>query len=207
MAGRGCTVSVTILGASQVSSSTGAPTNEELSLPVALHSPLSVLKEQLEVLTGIPTADQIVILCDLTDAERNNDRLLEGRDYMTLRECGIRNGAVMTLHALGLSAERYAAERKKTMQKATKTEDNSICVREEDKKRVLATKITAAKANHSYNGVLFDVKCNGPYEVDLLSVSVGGMLGRVVSNAPDILGYQKMLVRNSTFYCGCSHLH
>jgi hypothetical protein len=186
MAGRGCTVTVTILGGSEAASTTNASTNEELSLPVALHSPLSVLKEQLEVLTGIPSADQVVILCDLSDVERNNDTLLEGRDYMTLRECGIRNGAAMTVHALGLSAERYAAERKQKMQKASESEDENKYVREEDKKRILATKITAAKADHSYNGVLFDVKCNGPYEVDLLSVSVGGMLGRVVSARKNI---------------------
>ena len=54
-------------------------------------------------------------------------------------------------------------------------------VNESNMKRSLNTKITAARANHSYNGVIFDVMCNGPFEVDLLSVSVGGMLGRVVS--------------------------
>ena len=182
MAGRGCTVCITILGGSEANgaSSSTSSQNEELSLPVALHSPLSVLKEQLEELTGIAAADQVVILCDLTDIERNNDKLLEGRDYMTLRECGVKNGSVMTLHALGLSAERYAAERKQKMLKLARDEENAS-FREQDKKRVLETKITAAKADHSYNGVLFDVKCNGPYEVDLLSVSVGGMLGRVVS--------------------------
>ena len=181
MAGRGCTVCVTILGGSDSKNSDrdSNDKNEELSLPVALHSPLSVLKEQLEELTGIATTDQVLILCDLSDIERNNDKLLEGRDYMTLRECGIRNGCVMTLHALGLSAERYAAERKSKMQKLS-ADGDKICVREEDKTRTLETKITAARADHSYNGVLFDVKCKGPFEVDLLSVSVGGMLGRVV---------------------------
>ena len=75
MAGRGCTVCVTILGGSEIYSASSASRsqNEELSLPVALHSPLSVLKEQLEELTGIAAADQVVILCDLTDVERNND--------------------------------------------------------------------------------------------------------------------------------------
>ena len=180
MSGRGCTVCITILGGTD-SAGSGSSKNEELSLPVALHSPLSVLKEQLEELTGIPIADQVVILCDLSDVERNNDKLLEGRDYMSLRDCGIKNGAVMTLHALGLSAERYAAERKSKMTKVVKEVDEEASVRDEDKKRTLETKITAARADHSYNGVLFDIKCNGPFEVDLLSVSVGGMLGRVVS--------------------------
>ncbi len=34
---------------------------------------------------------------------------------------------------------------------------------------------------YSYNGVIFDVESCGPFEVDLLSLSVAGMLGRVVS--------------------------
>jgi hypothetical protein len=193
MAGRGCTVCITILGGTDKSSG-----NEELSLPVALHSPLSVLKEQLEELTGIAAADQVVILCDLTDVERNNDKLLEGRDYMSLRDCGIKNGAVMTLHALGLSAERYATERKLKMQKTTKETTEHLDVKEEDKKRTLETRITAARADHSYNGVLFDVKCNGPFEVDLLSVSVGGMLGRVVSLKPGASVIPNILGCNST---------
>lgn len=183
MAGRGCTVCIKILGGT-----VGATdVTEELSLPVALHSPLSVLKEQLEELTGIALADQVIILCDLTDVERNNDILLEGRDYMSLRECGIKNGAVMTLHALGLSAELYAAARKLKMQKPISDKTETVNEKEEDKKRTLDTKITAAKADHSYNGVIFDVRCDGPYEVDLLSISVGGMLGRVVSYIP-VLG-------------------
>ena len=111
MAGRGCTVCITILGGTDTSAAESVK-NEELRLPVALHSPLSVLKEQLADLTGIDVAAQVIILCDLSDVERNNDKLLEGRDYMSLRDCGIKNGSVMTLHALGLSAERYAAERK-----------------------------------------------------------------------------------------------
>jgi hypothetical protein len=36
------------------------------------------LKEQLHSLTGIPIADQVLILCDLSDPERNSDRLLQG---------------------------------------------------------------------------------------------------------------------------------
>ena len=36
------------------------------------------MKEQLQTLTGIPIADQVLILCDLSDPERNSDRLLQG---------------------------------------------------------------------------------------------------------------------------------
>ncbi len=41
----------------------------------------------------------------------------------------------------------------------------------------------------SYNGIIFDVSTNGPFEVDILSVSVAGMLGRVVSlfNNPSLV--------------------
>ena len=176
MANRGCTVSITILGGSS-----GNSVNEEISLPVALHSPLSVLKEQLENLTSIATVDQVLILCDLSDIERNNDKLLEGRDYMNLRDCGISNGAIMTLHALGMSAERKQKMQKEALKKPVTCEALDEPVNEEDRKHKLDTVITAARANHSYNGVVFDVMCNGPFEVDLLSVSVGGMLGRVVS--------------------------
>ncbi len=33
----------------------------------------------------------------------------------------------------------------------------------------------------SYNGVIFDVECQGPYDIEIKSLSVAGMLGRVVS--------------------------
>ena len=120
MANRGCTVCITILGGSS-----GDGKNEEISLPVALHSPLSVLKEQLQDLTDIAIADQVMILCDMTDVERNNDQLLEGRDYMSLRDCGIRNGAVLTLHALGMSAERKQQMQKEALKK--KSSPDTCC--------------------------------------------------------------------------------
>ena len=173
MSGRGAVITVELLGDG---------TTEALHLPVALHSPLSVLKEQLEELTSIPTRDQVLILCDLTDVERNNDVLLEGRDYMALRECNIKNNSVLTLHALGMSAELKQKMMKEAMKKkaaAQALEMSNIVVKEEMKKRTVSTKITAAMANHSYNGIIFDVQCNGPYELNLLSISIGGMLGRV----------------------------
>ena len=48
MSGRGCTITVKVLGST--TDSTKGP--EDLSLPVALHSPLEVLKDQLAELTG-----------------------------------------------------------------------------------------------------------------------------------------------------------
>ena len=54
--------------------------------------------------------------------------------------------------------------------------------RETEESYELTTSITAANADHSYNGIMFDVEARGPFEVYVISVSVGGMLGRVVSS-------------------------
>ena len=35
----------------------------------------------------------------------------------------------------------------------------------------------------SYNGVIFDVESTGPYEVDIMSISIAGMLNRVVTRS------------------------
>lgn len=170
MAGRGCTIVIKVLGGS-----TGNGQTEDLSLPVALHSPLSVLKDQLESTVGIPVRDQVLILCDLTDPERNSDVLLFGRDFLPLRDCGIRNGSVLTLHALGMSAE----QKQKMTQESLAAENSKAQAGEEVEIFTLDTAITAAQANHSYNGVIFDVACLGPYEVNVTSVCVAGMLNRV----------------------------
>jgi len=101
MAGRGCTIIIKLLGGAN-----GQGDIEELSLPVALHSPLHVLRDQLFQIVRIAPPEQVLILCDLSDPDRNSDVLLNGRDFMTLSECGITSGSVLTLHALGLSAEK-----------------------------------------------------------------------------------------------------
>lgn len=140
MAGRGCTITIKVLGGS-----TGNGEVEDLSLPVALHSPLQVLKEQLMDIIGIPTEDQVLILCDLSDPDRNSDRLLNGRDFDTLRACGIRNGSTLTLHALGISAEQKQKLTKDAMAGKVPVKSPN------DKPRhVLSTPITAAEANHRY---------------------------------------------------------
>ena len=141
MAGRGCTILIKLLGGSN-----GNAETEDISLPVALHSPLMVLKEQLHTVVSIAPSDQVLILCDLTDPERNSDILLTGRDHSSLHDCGIQNGSVLTLHALGLSAER----KQKMMQEAFASNiivnnENNIPQREVF---CLDTPITAAQANH-----------------------------------------------------------
>eukprot|EP01035_Chromulina_nebulosa_P025838 gene25838-33757_t len=182
MSGRGCTITVQVIGGCFSSSSSSfydsnpsSERTEDLSLPVALHSPLLVLKEQLQSLTGIPIADQVLILCDLSDIERNSDRLLQGLDDYTLRECSITAGSFLTLHALGLSAEAKQKLTKKVKNAGVDTEKATLA----GTIHSLDTPITAAQANHSYNGVIFDVESTGPYEVDILSISIAGMLNRV----------------------------
>ena len=171
MAGRGCTITLQVLGIAD-----GAA--ESISLPVALHSPLEVLKEQLEEITGITFQNQVLILCDLTDPDRNNDILLTGRDYMSLRDCGIRNGSQLTLHPLDMPTELQRQILNSVKRKISSGNELS----EKEIVHRLDTPVTAANANHSYNGIIFDVEAKGPYEIFLRSVSVGGMLGLVVSH-------------------------
>lgn len=138
MAGRGCLITVQILGGS--SGASGEV--EEMSLPVALHSPLIVLKDQFTEIVGIPQQDQVVILCDLTDPDRNNDQLLNGREDLSLRDCGIRNGSVLTLHALGVSAEQKQRLTMQAQKKKSEIEVDRLEI------KTLDTEITAAQANH-----------------------------------------------------------
>jgi hypothetical protein len=137
MSGRGVSIIVKVLGGA-----TGNGETEELSLPVALHSPLQVLKEQLEDIVGIPSQDQVLILCDLTDPDRNSDVLLNGRDFLTLRQCQIKSGSTLTLHALGVSAEK---KQQMTRDALAKKEASDL---DEKPRQILATPITAAEANH-----------------------------------------------------------
>lgn len=138
MAGRGCTITIKILGGSS-----GNGETEDMSLPVALHSPLIVLREQLSDLIGIPLEQQVLILCDLTDVERNHDRLLSGLDHSSLRDCGIEPGSVLTLHALSMSAEK-----KQKMAKEALSNSNKKARGDERPSYTLDTQITPANANH-----------------------------------------------------------
>ena len=171
MAGRGCTINVSVIG---WTSASGTSDNQEISLPVALHSPLEILREQLQDLTNIQIRDQILILCDLTDTERNSDVLLQGRDHLTLRQCGIKDGSYLTLHALGVNAEKTMKAKHFMSDEKEKEQTN------ENPTTLLSTPITAAQANHSYNGIIFDIESKGPFQIDIRSIFVGGMLGRVV---------------------------
>jgi hypothetical protein len=130
-------------------------------------SPLHVLKDHLHDLTGITPPAQVLILCDLTDPDRNRDVVLTGRDFDSLFDCGIQDGSFLTLHPLGLPRSTLGHE----TTPGVNVVDNSLFVE---------TPITPAAADHSYNGVIFDVESKGSYETQILSLSFGGMRGRIV---------------------------
>ena len=50
---------------------------------------------------------------------------------------------------------------------------------EGEETHIVSTPVTAAMADHSYNGILFDIEAKSPFEVDITSIFVGGMLGRL----------------------------
>eukprot|EP01039_Chlorochromonas_danica_P009872 gene9872-10918_t len=208
MAGRGCTITIKLLRGSSSSSSsttnnntntttstnTTSTSSEDLSLPVALHSPLFVLKEELATIVSIPTHLQVLILCDLTDRDRNSDILLAGRDHQSLQECGIRHGSVLTLHPLGMSAElRFNMTQQALADLQNPQVENDLLL--------LETDIPPDLADHSYNGIIVDLASNGPYEVWITSISIAGMLGHVRIFARDCpWGEHKTTPRPSIHY-------
>jgi hypothetical protein len=170
MTGRGCIINITLLS-STVSDDphiVDQMQTQEINLPVALHSPLGVLREQIERLTSIKMSDQVLILCDLSDPDRNNDLLLDGRNHLSLRDCGIKNGSYLTLHALGLSAEKRVLLLKDVCKTKNAAQSN------ERPPLFLSTCISAANADHSYNGVIFDIEVKGPYEIEMKSIFLSG---------------------------------
>ena len=182
MSGRGCTITIQFLHKLGNNEE-----DEEISLPVALHSPLEVLKEQLEAYSGIPNDQQVLILLDLSDAERNNDILLEGKDEVSLRGCGIRGGSVLTLHPLGMAAEascsrrdRQALAMKQQQMIRVAASAQAALMSEECR---LDTRVSAAQADHSYNGIIFDIMNKSTEDVYVTSIWLGGMLGRIVSSS------------------------
>lgn len=171
MSGRGCSITISLLGS--------GGNVEDIRLPVALHSPLLVLKQQLQTLVGIEVNNQVLILLDLTDPNRNNDLLLLGRDHASLRECGIKFDSTLTLHALGINAEKkQAALRDKLFESLHKAHVSKV-LRPQEVVHTIQTSITAADADHSYNGIIFDVMCKSPYEISIESISLAGMLGPI----------------------------
>ena len=162
MAGRGVTISIQVLNTEGNAS--------EMSLPVALHSPLEVLQAQLFHLTKIPVEKQVLILCDMTDPDRNNDTLLNRNT--TLRYLGIKNGSVLTLHSISLEETNITETRSEVLKKLFNPPIDPDLTR-------VDTLIPAQHADHSYNGIIFDVKSTSNYKLEITSVHIAGMLGRI----------------------------
>lgn len=174
MAGRGCIIHIKVLNTGATEG--GEESSTDLPLQVALHSPLEILRDEIERLTNIEKRDQVLILCDFTDPERNSDVLLDSeRDSFSLRDCGIRNNSILTLHALGISAERRMRLMEEAFSKKKKESETSKIPL-----NVISTRITPAAANHSYNGIIFDIEVKTPHIISIDSISIGGMLGPVV---------------------------
>lgn len=149
-----------------------------LPLFVALHTPLQVLRGQLLEQTGIAPDEQVLILCDLNDKDRNHDQVLDSQfDHYSLYDCNIREGSVFSLHPVGLKAAGDG-----DVGDDEKEDTDTLSPPLET--YVVSTPISAAQADHSYNGIIFDIEAKGPYELNILSLSVGGMLGRVVRLLP-----------------------
>lgn len=124
---------------------------------------------------GIAPEAQVLILCDLSDRDRNRDQLLDGKyDHYSLYDCNIREGSILSLHPIGASSNKTEEE-----EGAEKASADSSCVPEVES-HIISTPVSAAQADHSYNGIIFDIESKGPFELNVLSLSVGGMLGRVV---------------------------
>ena len=156
-----------------------------LPLFVALHTPLEVLRGQLEEQSGFAPELQVLILCDLTDKDRNHDQLLDDQyDHCSLYDCNIREGSILSLHRIGTSGSKTEGE-----EDEENIASSSIPAVET---HLITTPISAAQADHSYNGIIFDIESKGPFELDILSLAVGGMLGRVVSSI--------MILHNYSYY-------
>ena len=165
MAGRGCNISIQVLR--------GGGNVETISLAVALHTPLSVLNDQLEKMTNIPVDLQVVILCDFTDVNRNNDVLLSEDDH-SLRACGIQEGSVLTVHHL---VNTPSSNNNSNNNNAEAVSTSSVLPKDH---YILNTDIDSPNADHSYNGLIFDVRAQGSYEVVIDAICLAGMLGRIV---------------------------
>jgi hypothetical protein len=108
---------------------------------------------------------------------QGGDCLPMENDWRTLREYGVRDGRVVKVQPRsGFGVDYKPGEDAIAKQKQNapgKVGETSL------RKGSLCTPILARQADHSYNGILFNVETQGPNCVTLPSISVAGMLGRV----------------------------
>lgn len=96
MSGRGCAITIYVnpgSSASHIQEHDNGMLGWVLNLFVALHTPLEVLRDQLEEQTQFAPESQVLILCDLSDPDRNHDQLIDDQyNYHSLFDCNIREG-------------------------------------------------------------------------------------------------------------------
>jgi hypothetical protein len=179
MAGRGITVSVEFEGV-------------QFGLYVARHAPLYILTDELAEKTGVEPERQSLVLIDPED-ETDSQLLVD--EEMPLFTLGVRDGSRLLLTALeeapdfagprheaipnpGVDAdvELEAAAQLFTLEPPAgsprATAPRALNTRPSVYRRRLDTPIQPNRANHSFNGVMFDVKPKGPFEVMVSSLWV-----------------------------------
>ena len=179
MAGRGITVTVEFEGV-------------QFGLYVARHAPLYILMDELAEKTGVEPERQSLVLIDpddetdsqlLEDEEmplcrldvRDGSRLLltaldEPPDFADPRHKAIPNPVVTADAELEAAAQLFALEPPANSPRATAP--RALNTRPSIYRRRLDTPIQPNRANHSFNGVMFDVKPKGPFEVVVSSLWV-----------------------------------
>jgi len=147
MAGRGVRINVTI-----------DATGEDIEVFIARHSPLSLLKQKLSRRTGIAPRLQslVLVLHDATDS-----MLLED-DHELIQHLGITHGSRLLMSTL---SEVSPASQRSQVARALSVESPYEGSADRQAQRKLVTPVQPRDANHSYNGVMFDIKPKGPYEV------------------------------------------
>ncbi len=145
----------------------------------------------------------MLIRCELSDPDRNHDRVLVG-DELTLRQLGVRHQDTLTLHQLGgeLMTGQGSSRELESGQGSSQTqllEPTKSVIAEENAPNVNSTgdyapdlstgdanaftvssRISANNADHSYNGLVFDIEALDAYEVEITGIALAGMLGRLV---------------------------
>jgi hypothetical protein len=251
MAGRGIDLEIRLqqtsfhveVPASSLSSSTKLG-YYRFNLCIGGHTPITILKQEISHLTGIPVIAQVIIFKDITDKDENGDVLLTYEDdgktldsilrkvpNLTIHGNG-NNRPILSVHSLapytvkksngvlvlmsndGEEIEGDEIEVNKTNEvniygKSSESSSSSDSTRKEktshvgggssasasngqldpSKSRiittpnageaVLKTPITPAQADHSFNAIIFDVMSVSNYDIEIKSVSIGGMLGRI----------------------------
>ena len=173
-----------------------------LCLNVARHAPLYILIDELSEKTGVQAELQSIVLID--EHDETDSRLLDNGD-IPLYHLGLRDGSRLILTALDDVADWQETEIVPVPKQAELTQDpmaeffllqppagspraaapSSVSPTQAVHRRRLDTPIQPRRANHSFNGVMFDIKPNGPYEVMVSSMWVGGMMGSVTVWACD----------------------